>query len=83
MQQQSKLDLEVSAGYPLLDVIPNIKDGNTVRTVINASICKDSEYVVSPSGVSETFTAGRPTPKLSNNVSASKEVLEKETNKII
>jgi len=63
------------------DVIPNIKDGNTVRTVINASICKDSEYVVSPSGVSETFTAGRPTPKLSNNVSASKGVLEKETNK--
>jgi hypothetical protein len=47
-----------------------------VRTVINASICKDNEYVVSPSDVSDTFIAGKPTPKLSNNVSASKAVLD-------
>ena len=56
--------------------IPNNKEGSTVRTVISASICKDNEQVVSPSGVSETFIAGKPTPKLSNIVSAPKLVVD-------
>ena len=42
------------------EVIPRTKEGNTVSPVISASICRESEYWVSPLLPSETFTAGNP-----------------------
>ena len=41
-------------------VIPKTSEGSTVSAVINNNICKEREYVVSPSRDSVEVNAGRP-----------------------
>ena len=58
------LKIDITITILVNEVIPSTKEGKTVKNDINNNICNDNEYVVPPSGLFSTFTAGKP-PKVS------------------